>query len=132
MIKRDIQDIHDIKQLVDTFYQLVVADDVIGYFFTRVVKLDFDHHLPIMYSFWETVLLAKASYKGNPVVKHVELHQKAPLKEYQFDRWLALWNATIDELFEGKVAEQAKAKADTMKQLMLAKIRFMENPDAIQ
>jgi hemoglobin len=131
-MKKDITNSSDIQQLVDTFYKLVIRDDVIGYFFTSIVKLDFDHHLPILYSFWETVLLGEPSYKGNPVAKHVALHQKEPLKEYQFDRWLALWNATVDELFEGPIASQAKTKADTMKQLMLAKIRFMEDPNAIQ
>jgi hemoglobin len=75
-----------------------------------------------MYRFWETVLLKKATYQGNPVSKHVALNKLEPLKEYQFDRWLALWNATIDEHFEGNVANEAKQRAQTIKQLMLAKI----------
>ncbi|GJM30293.1 MAG: hypothetical protein DHS20C17_29280 [Cyclobacteriaceae bacterium] len=131
-MKKDITDINDIRLLVDTFYQSVIQDDVISYFFTRIVKLDFDQHLPTMYRFWETVLLKQASYQGNPVTKHLELHQKEPLKEYQFDRWIALWNATVDQYFEGKIANEAKQKADTMRQLMLAKIKFMDNPGAIQ
>jgi hemoglobin len=50
------------------------------------------------------------------------LNKLEPLKEYQFDRWLALWNATVDEHFEGNIADEAKQKAQTMKQIMLAKI----------
>ena len=131
-MKKDITNINDIKLLVDSFYKLVIHDDVIGYFFTRVVKLDFDHHLPTMYQFWETVILGRAAYRGNPVKKHLELHDREPLKEYQFDRWLALWNGTVDGLFEGENASKAKEKANTMKELMLAKIRFMDNPGAVQ
>jgi hemoglobin len=131
-VKKDIENTDDIKFLVDAFYQKVVNDDVIGYFFTEVVPLSWERHLPVMYQFWETILLAKAAYKGNPVKKHLELHQKEPLEVKHFDRWLYLWKATIDEHFSGKVAEEAKKKAVTMKQLMMAKIRFLEHPDAIQ
>jgi hemoglobin len=100
----------------------VIKDDVIGFFFTRIVKLDLDHHLPIMYRFLQSVLLKEGTYQGNPVSKHMALNKLEPLKEYQFDRWLALWNATVDEHFEGNIADEAKQKAQTMKQIMLAKI----------
>ena len=131
-MNKDITHINDIRHLVDTFYRRVIEDDVIGYFFTSVVALDFEKHLPVMYQFWETILLGNAAYKGNPVQKHLDLHQREPLKEYQFDRWLALWNGTVDDLFEGKNASQAKQKAKTMKELMLAKIKFMNKPGAVQ
>lgn len=131
-MKRDIENTDDIKLLVDSFYRLVIDDDVIGYFFTRIVKLDFEKHLPVMYQFWETVILGLAAYRGNPVKKHLELHLREPLKEYQFDRWLALWTGTVDDLFLGENANQAKQKAKTMKELMLAKIRFMDKPGAVQ
>ena len=131
-LKQEIQSAEHIRILVDNFYKKVIQDEVIGYFFTKVVVLDWDHHIPTMYQFWETILLAKAAYKGNPVIKHVELSQKEALKEVHFDRWIFLWEETIDEHFEGPVAEEAKKKALTMKQLMLFKIDQYTNPDFIQ
>ena len=131
-MKKELSEAADIKFLVDSFYQKVVVDDTIGYFFNEVVELNWDHHIPIMYSFWETILLGKGGYKGNPVLKHVELSQKAALTEQHFERWILLWNSTLDEHFEGKIAEEAKKKALTMKELMMFKINFHGNPDSIQ
>jgi hemoglobin len=34
-----------------------------------------------------------------------------PLQKQHFDRWLALFNETIDELFQGDLAQQAKQRA---------------------
>ncbi len=70
---KDIQERKDIELLVDEFYKKVLKDDVIGHFFTEVVQLDWEKHIPIMYDFWETTLLGNIKYKGNPMVKHIEL-----------------------------------------------------------
>ena len=51
--------------LVDEFYKKVLKDEVIGYLFTEVVELSWDKHIPVMYDFWETVLLGNMKYKGN-------------------------------------------------------------------
>ena len=121
---KDIENAQDIRTLVDAFYRKVIKDEVIGYFFTEVVALDWNLHLPIMYQFWDTILFAKAAYKGNPVKKHVDLHQQSPLELEHFERWIMLWEETITDHFAGPVAEDAKKKALTMKQLMVAKIKF--------
>ena len=131
-MKKALSEAADIKFLVDNFYKKVVHDDTIGYFFNEVVKLDWDRHMPVMYQFWETVLFGKGGYKGNPVLKHVELNQKAPLTEQHFERWILLWESTIDEHFEGEIAEEAKKKAMTMKLLMLYKIGQNGNPNFVQ
>jgi len=131
-MKKELSEAADIKFLVDSFYQKVVLDDTIGYFFNEVVKLDWDRHMPVMYQFWETVLFGKGRYKGNPVLKHVELNQKAPMTEQHFERWILLWESTIDEHFEGEIAEEAKKKAMTMKLLMLYKIGQNGNPNFVQ
>jgi hemoglobin len=110
--KPDISTPADIKLLIDTFYSKVQSDDVIGHIFNDIAKVDWAHHLPIMYAFWEFLLLGKAdSYRGNPIQKHFDLHQKHPLTAPHFDRWVALFQATVDEFFAGRVAEDAKFRA---------------------
>ena len=118
--------------LIDAFYKQVTADRLIGFFFTEVLKLNWDHHIPIMYSFWESVVLGTGSYTGNPVIKHVDLHKKETLNATHFDRWLELWNSTIDQLFRGEKADEAKAKAQVMAKLMLFKIEASEQSGHIQ
>ncbi|MCB9230717.1 MAG: group III truncated hemoglobin [Bacteroidia bacterium] len=131
-MKQDIQTGEDIRQLVDTFYKKAISDPVIGHFFTQVVQLDFDLHMPVMYSFWESVLLGQAGYKGNPMLKHLELNKKSPLEKYHFDRWMSLWEETLDELFSGKTADQARQRAANLRHLMEYKIGQSQNPNFIQ
>lgn len=108
----DISNSDDIKNLIDRFYSKVQADDVIGYIFNDVAKVDWAHHLPIMYAFWEFLLLSSPdAYRGNPIQKHFDLHARHPLKAEHFDRWLQIFQATVDELFAGPMAENAKFRA---------------------
>lgn len=112
----------DIELLIDRFYEKVIKDELIGFFFNSVIKLDWAKHIPIMYDFWETTLLGVAIYKGNPMLKHIELHAKQKLKPEHFDRWLHIWEETIKENFEGDIAENAVKKANQIGELMKIKI----------
>jgi hemoglobin len=111
-MKPDITTPADIRALIDNFYEKVQADDVIGFIFNDIAHVNWAHHLPIMYAFWEFLLLGTPdAYRGNPIQKHFDLHQKIPLKAAYFDRWLSLFQGSIDELFEGPGAENAKFRA---------------------
>ena len=121
-MKADIQNEEDIKTLVDGFYAKVRQDAVIGYIFNEVADVDWPHHLPTMYAFWATVLLAKEGYKGNAILKHVQLHAKTPLHKAHFDRWLELFSATVDENFAGPTADTAKIRAMSVATVLQIKI----------
>lgn len=108
-IKPDILNSADVKTLIDAFYSKVQSDEVIGYIFNDIAQVDWPHHLPVMYAFWEFLLLGTADgYRGNPIQKHFDLHQKHPLTAAHFDRWVALFQSTVDEHFAGPTAENAK------------------------
>jgi hemoglobin len=109
--RRDLADRDDIANLVRTFYTRAFQDDLIGHIFTDVAHMDLDHHLPIMCDFWQTVLFNAGLYRRNALQLHYVLHAKHPLNEEHFDRWLALWTSTVDDLFAGPVAERAKLQA---------------------
>jgi hemoglobin len=119
---KDIQTEADIEHLVDSFYAKVLVDPVIGYIFTEVVQISIEKHMPIMYSFWNSVLLGKTNYKGNPMIKHIELHRKNPLLKNHFDTWLALWHATVRAHFQGPNADMAIGRANSIAGLMQHKI----------
>jgi hemoglobin len=107
----DIEDRADCERLVRAFYAKAFADPVIGFLFVDVAKLDLEAHVPRITSFWETVLLGARSYAGGAFRPHAQLHHRVPLRAGHFERWLALWGATVDELFAGERAELAKAHA---------------------
>lgn len=121
MIKRDIATAEDIQLLVDSFYARIREDELLGHIFKDVAQVAWPIHLPRMYAFWETVLLNKAGYKGNPVLKHVGLAQMTTLTDKHFSHWVALWEATVDQLFQGDKAIVAKERALIMSKIMAYK-----------
>lgn len=122
-MKKDIENLEDIKLLVDTFYQKATKNDIIGPIFTDIAKVNWEHHLPIMYSFWGSVLLGLPGYVGNPMDAHFRLNQKIPLTDRDFNTWKDLFIETINDFFEGKIADEAKKKAVSIADLMFYKIQ---------
>src|SRR6188472_2079441 len=99
-VLRDIESRDDLEVLVNAFYDKVRADELLGPIFQTIIGDDWSQHLPIMYSFWNTVLFGAEGYKGQAVGKHVEIDRRMPLNEEHFERWIALWRQTVDRLFE--------------------------------
>jgi hemoglobin len=110
----DIETRADIDELMHAFYARALADDVIGYIFTDVAKLDLEHHLPIIGDFWESLLFGTPAYSKhgrNPLLVHRDLHEKSSLTAEHFRRWLEIFIATVDEMFDGERAEYLKQRA---------------------
>ena len=82
-----------LARLVDRFYDKVRTDPMLGPVFDPVVA-DWNHHKALMTSFWSTVVLRTAQYRGNPLAKHRPLD----IGGAHFERWLALWRETVREV----------------------------------
>ena len=95
-----------------------MTDDLIGYLFTDVAQLDLEGLLPQIGNFWEQVLLQRPVYVGHPIAAHMPLHAAATLQAPHFQRWFAIWAATIDELFDGPTATSAKRRAAVIAETM--------------
>lgn len=119
---RDITDQQDIRLLVETFYSKALIDPVIGPVF-KAANFSLEAHIPVMVSFWETILLDVISYQGNPMRKHIELNQEVPLYPEHFEQWMNIWKGVIKAHFEGPVAEKAMFRAGSIAQIMQSKIR---------
>lgn len=111
---RDIETRTDIEKLMTAFYDKAFADDMIGFYFTEVTHLDLRKHLPVIIDFWESVLLNGNSYHNNAMEAHRHIHSLSPFKSEYFQRWVKLFTETIDELFRGDIAENAKLKASSV------------------
>lgn len=120
-IKHDIKTMYDIRSLVDTFYGTVREDDLIGPIFLGKIT-DWSVHLEKMYRFWQTILLEEYTYNGAPFPPHATL----PIQRTHFDRWLNLWYQTVDSLFQGKVAEEAKWRGERMAGVFLSKLDYLQ------
>ncbi len=126
--RRDITTRADCEALVRAFYAKALDDTMIGYLFTDIAKLDLEAHVPEITSFWETVLLGAKSYAGGAFGPHLRLHQKSPIRSGHFERWLALWQETVDELFAGPTAELAKSHALRVARAFHARLEGLTPP----
>ena len=119
MVKKDIETRADVNLLVSSFYDKVKKDDFLGPFFLPIIK-DWDAHIQRLTSFWETNLFMtrklKEKYYGNPSEVHVKVdrNNNKSITEHHFGVWLNLWFQTIDENFQGEVADNAKRRARKM------------------
>jgi hemoglobin len=120
--KLDISYRADISLLIRSFYEKVLKDETIGIIFTDIVKINWEHHIPVITDFWESILLDNPVYKNNAMDVHYHLNHIFPLEKKHFDAWLQLFNDTIDDLFAGPVTELAKKRAAGIAAVMLFKM----------
>jgi len=120
-MKPDIKGLNDIVLFVDMFYSKVQRDELIGPIFNNVIK-DWQPHLEKMYMFWNAALFGVPGFQGNPFAKHAPL----PIEGKHFERWILLFNETIDEHFEGEMATDAKKRAGLMAAMFLNRLENMK------
>ena len=118
-MKKDIDSLKDIQFLVDKFYETVRADSFIGPIFNTRLDGRWEMHHHKLYRFWHTILLRRPGYFGDPVPIHFNMN----IDENHFDHWLKLWVNSVDEYFEGEIAERAKFRGKTIAAAFLSKIK---------
>jgi hemoglobin len=91
-----------IATLVDRFYDKVRADPSIGPIFNAAVH-DWAEHKRLLTSFWCSVALRTASYRGNPMAVH---RAQPAIRAEHFVRWLDLWRETTREVLDEASAAQ--------------------------
>lgn len=122
-MKKDIGSREDIIKLVNTFYERVKQNKTIGPIFNDVAKVNWEAHMPRMYDFWSGMLLGDNSYTGNPMTPHIQLSKRTHMTDTEFSEWLTLFTDTVDDLFEGEIAQEAKTRAENIARLMMFKIQ---------
>lgn len=121
-MKKDIESRADIEILMNAFYGKALKDELIGFFFTEVAPLVMEVHMPLIVDFWETIIFGKAAYKGNVLQVHQHIHQLAAFKEEHFERWVSLFQQTVNDLFTGDHAELVKQRAASIATVMKIKL----------
>lgn len=118
MMKTDILNIEDVKLLVNCFYDKIKSDELLGPIFNERIQNRWPQHLEKMYTFWQTILLGEHTYFGSPFPPHAELQ----VNHEHFLKWLSLFTPTVDELFSGEKAREAKWRAKKMAEMFEMKI----------
>lgn len=123
MINKDISNIEDIQLMVNTFYAAVQKDELIGAIFNEKIGDRWPEHLAKMYRFWQTILLQEHTYSGSPFPPHKQL----PVEKEHFDRWMKIFTTTIDTLFAGAIADEAKLRGANMAYMFNYKIEYFRD-----
>ena len=129
MTKNDVQNRSDIDNIVVRFYDAMLKDSIIGFIFTDVIKIELEHHLPIIVDFWEDSLFRSKSYTGNTLQKHLDVSAKIPLKPGHFTRWLFLFKQAVDANHAGKNADAMKYRAEMVAKAISASISDQKKAD---
>ena len=115
-----------IRGLVDAFYVKIRADPQLAPIFARAIPGDWGPHLSKMYDFWSSVMLTSGRYRGSPVAVHQRVEG---LEIGLFDRWLALFGQTCDEMFDRETAELFRSRAARIAESL--KLALFYRPDQI-
>ena len=127
MAKRTLDSPEAVRFLVDSFYEKVQVDPLIGPIFTHVAQVDWSKHLPKMYAFWESLILGNNAYDGHPFRPHLLVNQKHTLTIEHFERWLQLFSATLSEKFTGNAAYQVRQRATQIALVWNNKLDYINN-----
>ena len=121
-MKKDIKNLDDVKLMVNTFYERIQKDEILGPIFEEKVGGKWDEHLAKMYRFWQSILLGENTYKGAPFPPHARL----PIDESHFITWVKIFTTTVDDLFSGETANEAKRRGTLMAALFNSKLEFFK------
>ncbi|MDQ2843770.1 MAG: group III truncated hemoglobin [Acidobacteriota bacterium] len=123
-----------IAEMVDTFYIKIRDDQLLGPIFADTIGDDWEPHLDKMKRFWSSVLLATRTYKGNPMIAHLQLPR---LEQHHFERWLQLWHETAASLCSDDLAFLFVTKARMIGERLLYAIStyhdsaILKTPEAV-
>ncbi|RYZ24318.1 MAG: group III truncated hemoglobin [Chitinophagaceae bacterium] len=125
-MKRDVESRKDIEELLTAFYADAFADPLIGRFFTEVVPLQLETHLPVIADFWESILFG-TPYTKNVMAVHQHIHGLSAIRKEHLDRWVALFANTVAARFEGPRATLLQQRGRSVATLMDIKLNHSKN-----
>lgn len=114
-----------LERLVSAFYARVREDAALGPIFNDAVD-DWPEHLEKLAAFWSSVMLTSGRYKGQPMPAHLKHVDR--ITPALFDRWLALWGETTNELMSPEAAAALQAKAARIAESLKLALFFRLEP----
>ena len=124
-MKKDIRNLDDVKLMVNTFYERIQKNEVLGPIFEERIGDRWPEHLEKMYRFWQSILLGETTYNGAPFPPHARM----PIDESHFSIWVSTFTTTVNDLFSGEIAEEAKRRGTLMAALFNSKLEFFKKHD---
>ena len=115
-------DEESIAKLMHSFYFKVRFNEHLGPVFAKRIPDDdqsWERHKEHIGSFWEGVLLGKVGFKGAPLQAHYNL---MPFPQELFYVWLALFEESLDEVYEEEPKAIFMARAEGIASKFMANL----------
>jgi hemoglobin len=117
-----------LTMLVNAFYARVREDALIGPVFNDAIH-DWPDHLEKLQAFWSSVMLTTGRYKGRPLPAHMK--HAGRISAASFDRWLALWKTTTEDMLDPASAAALQDKAARIGESLSLGIAFHRDPASL-
>jgi hemoglobin len=106
-VRRDTIDEELVRNVVHLFYGKVRADPLLGPIFEGRIGPDWDAHLQRLTLFWSALAFKNGAYSGSP---H-RAHQGLALTAEHFQRWLHLFEETLEQTCRGEAMDFFRDRA---------------------
>jgi|SRR6476619_5495159 len=113
-----------IDRMVRLFYERGLADDVLGPIFRGAIH-DWDAHIPIVASFWSSMIHGTQRYQGNTF----GVHMKLKFEPAAFEHWIVAFESAANEALEPDDAAKATRIARHMAQSFKVGLFPFTGPD---
>jgi len=113
-----------IDRMVRLFYERGLADDVLGPIFRAAIH-DWDAHIPIVASFWSSMIHGTQRYRGNTF----GVHMKLKFEPAAFEHWIVAFESAANEALEPDDAAKATRIARHMAQSFKVGLFPFTGPD---
>jgi hemoglobin len=101
----------EIAGFVTNFYREIAQDERFHRYFGTLAQVDWHAHTLELTDFWSGVLLGEPHEPADQVIEaHRWLHDVDPFDVALFDRWLEIFDTTLDEGWSGPMADAARRR----------------------
>ncbi|WP_439106421.1 group III truncated hemoglobin [Congregibacter sp.] len=107
MPANDAEASEQIGRFVDAFYERILADSLLAPVFLDVAKIDLVEHLPRIKAYWRKMLLGHSDYQRHMMQRHREVDYRQRLSPEHYQRWLTLFEDTLEKHPLGASSERA-------------------------
>lgn len=120
-----------IEDVVRAFYDKATKDFLIGYQFRKIALAEgdvhplqppldaFAHHLPRINDFWKNQLLGTPLPDKSDPFSLISIHKKLRVRKGEVNRWVLLFNETLNEQPEHALTEIWREKVKHFQEVFL-------------
>jgi hemoglobin len=127
-MKPDISSRKDIKQIITSFYDLLLVDKkMIPFFDAIVADNQLELHLEVITDFWNDIIFDTITYQNNVMQKHLDKNVFVNFNKEHFTIWMSYFFETIDAFFQGDNSERMKSRAQSIATVMQLKMNLFQD-----